>query len=317
MKTSSIISMLIGVLIGGTAVVMFDASFPPPEGSAEEKAAQLESELTRAQSRIAKLEAQIPAKGVDLAATARGGISDILDDIKQGRPVDLEKLHHRLKPALREITPLFDLLRRRELKKEHARIAAHMGEAYKLNEAQQKALQQWLDEQAAQDAEKFLQTAYGENSRLEDLVKSMKHLEPRRGMDEFMERTLTGQEKQRYVSDRLAERAVKLENDANNRLQRLHQAVPLDQAQQDRVFAIMARSSPDYDPRLQLDIPLGNDAAHIRPGADRAAAIMQVLRPDQRLQYEAYQQSQREAANRTAAEAGFKLPENWDVFEEW
>jgi hypothetical protein len=317
MKPSSIISLLVGLLLGGTAVVLFDASLPPAEGSAEEKAAQLESELSRARSSIAKLEAQMPAKGVDFASTARGSLSDMLDDIKHGRPVDIEKLHHRLKPALREITPLFDLLRRRELKKEHARLAAHMAEAYHLNEAQQKALEQWLAEKAAQDAETFIKTAYGENSRLEDLVKAVRYLEPRRGIDEFMERTLAGPEKQRYIADRTVERATKIENEANNRLQRLHQAVPLDQSQQDQVFAIMARSSPDFDPSIKLDIPQGNDMGHIRPGADREAAIQQVLRPDQRRQYATYRQAQREAAEREAAENGFKLPANWDLFEPW
>lgn len=317
MRPSSIISLLVGLLIGGIAVALFDASLPPAEGSTEEKAAKLESDLKIARSRIAKLEAQMPAKGVDFASTARGSISDILDDIKNGRPVDIDKLHHRLKPALREITPLFDLLRRRELKKEHARLAAHMSEAYHLNETQQKALEQWLAEKAAQDAETFIQTAYGANSRLEDLVKAMKYLEPKRGIDEFMERTLSGTEKQRYIADRTIERAAKIENEANNRLQRLHQAVPLDQSQQDQVFAIMARSSPDFDPSLKLEIPQGNDMSHIRPGADREAAIQQVLRPDQRRQYEAYRQAQRDAAEREAAENGFKLPANWDLFEPW
>lgn len=317
MRPSSIISLLVGLLIGGIAVALFDASLPPAEGSMEEKAAKLESDLKIARSRIAKLEAQVSAKGVDFASTARGSLSDILDEIKNGRPVDIDKLHHRLKPALREITPLFDLLRRRELKKEHARLAAHMSEAYHLNETQQKALEQWLAEKAAQDAQTFIQTAYGENSRLEDLVKAMKYLEPKRGIDEFMERTLTGTEKQRYIADRTIERAAKIENEANNRLQRLHQAVPLDQSQQDQVFAIMARSSPDFDPSLKLEIPQGNDMSHIRPGADREAAIQQVLRPDQRRQYEAYRQAQRDAAEREAAENGFKIPANWDLFEPW
>lgn len=317
MKPSSIIALLTGLLIGGTAVLLFNASLPPAEGSAEEKAAQLESRLTQAQSRIAKLEAQLPAKGVDLAATARGTMADIVADIRAGRPVDIERLYQRIKPALREIAPVFDLLRRREMKKEHARIAAHMGEAYHLNEAQQKALQQWLDERALQDAERFHQIAYGENSRLEDIIKAAKYQRPKKNLDDFMESTLTGTERQRYITDRNTERANTIENDANNRLQRLHQAVPLDEAQQDQVFAIMARSSPDFDPNTRLDIPLGNDMRSIRPGADREAAIRGVMRPEQLRQYEAYRQRQRETAMREAAEMGLQLPADWDVWTEW
>ena len=92
MKPSSIIALLAGLLIGGAAVLLFNASLPPAEGSAEERAAQFESQLTQAKSRIAKLEAQLPAKGVDLAATARGTMADIVADIRAGRPVDIERL---------------------------------------------------------------------------------------------------------------------------------------------------------------------------------------------------------------------------------
>ncbi|MBK8092873.1 MAG: hypothetical protein IPK32_13040 [Verrucomicrobiaceae bacterium] len=317
MKPSTIIALLTGLLIGGTAVVFFQASLPPPEGSAEEKAELLKSELTKAQSRIAKLEAQIPTKPADLAAAARGGAADILEDLKHGRPVDLDRLYQRLKPALRDLAPVMAHLRMREQKKEFARIAAHMGEAYHLNETQQKALQVWLAERAIADAETFNQVAFGENSRMEDILKAMKLQKPKKGLDDFMERTLTGSEKQRYTADRLVERTTAIENEANNRLQRLHQAVPLDEAQQDKVFAIMARSSPDFDPNTKLGISVGNDMSGIRPGADRESAIMSVLTADQRRQYEAYRQRQRSEAERNATEMGIKLPADWDVFEEW
>jgi hypothetical protein len=148
-------------------------------------------------------------------------------------------------------------------------------------------------------------------------MKAAKYQKPKKNLDDFMESTLTGTEKQRYITDRNVERANTIENDANNRLNRLHQAVPLDEAQQDQVFAIMARSSPDFDPNTKLDIPLGNDMRSIRPGADREAAIRGVLRPEQVRQYEAYRQRQRETAMREAAEMGLQLPADWDVWGEW
>lgn len=317
MKAHSIIPLFVGLLMGGAAVALFKDSIPPVEGSAEEKSVKLESKLNRANSQIAKLQAQIPKTPVNLADAAHGSVADILDDLKNGRPVDLDRLYQRLKPALRDIAPVFDHLRRKEQKKEFARIAAHMGEAYHLDESQQKALEQWLAERAIQDAQKFNETAYGENSHLEDILKAAKYQKPKQGLDEFMERTLSGGEKQRYKADRLVERTTELENEANNRLNRLHQAVPLDEKQQDQVFAIMVRSSPDFNPSTKLSIPLGNDVRSITPGQDREQAILNVMRPDQRFQYETYRQRQRVEAQSEATEMGIKLPANWDLFEQW
>lgn len=317
MKAHSIIPLFVGLLMGGAAVALFKDSIPPVEGSAEEKSVKLESKLNRANSQIAKLQAQIPKTPVNLADAAHGSVADILDDLKNGRPVDLDRLYQRLKPALRDIAPVFDHLRRKEQKKEFARIAAHMGEAYHLDESQQNALEQWLAERAIQDAQKFNETAYGENSHLEDILKAAKYQKPKQGLDEFMERTLSGGEKQRYKADRLVERTTELENEANNRLNRLHQAVPLDEKQQDQVFAIMVRSSPDFNPSTKLSIPLGNDVRSITPGQDREQAILNVMRPDQRVQYETYRQRQRVEAQSEATEMGIKLPANWDLFEQW
>ncbi len=317
MNLRLILALALGLFIGGAGVTLFHDSLPATKGSPEEKASQLESELTRAKSRIAKLEAQIPKATPDIADAARGGMADILDDLKHGRPVDVDRLYQRIKPALREIAPVFDHLRRREQKKEFARIAAHMGEAYHLNEAQQKALQQWMGERAIEDAEKFNQIAYGENSKLEDMIKAAKYQKPKKGLDSFMESTLKGSELQRYKSDRLIERNQEIETEANNRLNRLTQAVELNEDQQDRVFAIMARSSPDFDPSTKLSIPLGNDLRSITPGQDREQAIRSVLSADQIRQYDAYRQAQFQAAQRDAAEMGIKLPPNWDLFENW
>lgn len=317
MNLRLVLALLAGLVTGGVAVTLFRDSLPPPQGSAEARAVQLETDLARATSRIARLEAQIPKTPVNVADTARDTAADIIADLKSGRPVDIERLYQRIKPALREITPVFDLLRRREQKKEFARIAAHMGEAYHLDAAQQKALENWLGERALADAETFQKIAYGENSRLEDIIKASKYQKPKKDLDAFMERTLAGNDLDRYKTDRLKERTQNLENEANNRLQRLHQAVPLDEAQQDQAFAIMVRSSPEFDSAIKLDIPLGNDVRTIRPGQDREQELLRILRPDQRAQFEAYRKRQLAEAQQSAAEIGLKLPADWDVFEDW
>ena len=315
MNVQTAIALAAGFIIGIVGALLFRDSMPPPAGSAEARVESLNSELTRARSRIAKLETLVPKNEPGTADKARTAAADILDDLKHGRPVDADLIFQRVKPVLRDLAPVFNNLRRKEQRKEFARIAAHMSEAYHLNDAQRQALEQWLAERDIQDAAAFSAIAYAEHTTLEDMIRATKYQRPERALDEFMERTLTGSERQRYQTDRVMERTQKVENEANNRVSRLHQVVQLDDAQQDRVFSIMARSSPDFVPGTQLDIAVGNDQRAIAPGQDRERAILDVLRPDQRQQYEAYRARQRAEAEREAAEVGIKLPANWDLFE--
>ncbi len=308
------LALAAGLVIGAVGAVLFQQSLPPPPGTAEAKADALQGELGRARTKIARLEAQIPKTEPSTTDKARSGVAGILDDVKHGRPVDANAVFQHAKPVLRDLTPLFDAMRRKEQRREFDRIAAHMGEAYQLNEAQRTALKNWLGERAAQDAERFNTMAFADNTTLEDLAKASRYQRPDKALDEFMDHTLTGPALQRYDGDRLRERAQSVENAANNRVNRLNSVVELDSSQQDRVFSIMARSSPDFDPSMKLD-GISPSSTSISPGQDREQAILNVLRPDQRQRYEAYRQKQREEAEQEANEVGLKLPQRWDLFE--
>ena len=310
-----LIALGAGLFIGVVASTLFIDSLPPAEGTAQAQVYQLKREIVRSKSQIASLEARLPKREPTLEERSRETTARIFDDLKNGRPVDLNVLYGHVRPVLRDLSPLFNNMRRREERKEHARIAAHMGEAYQLNTAQQEALKQWLGERAIQDGEAFRATVYGENATFEDFIRASKYQRPDNALDEFMERTLTGTTKERFVSDRLRERAQRVENVANNRVNLVSAAVQLDPAQQDRVFAIMARSSPEFDPRMKFD-GLGSDISTIRPGSDREQAIRNVLRPDQLTRYNAYRQKQWEEASREATEIGLSLPKNWDLFDD-
>lgn len=60
--------------------------------------------------------------------------------------------------------------------------------------------------------------------------------------------------------EELAYRAFKVEEEANQELSNLLQVLDLNEAQQDRVFAALARRSPFYHPSLQ---PVGQDGAPV------------------------------------------------------
>ncbi len=309
------ILFVVGLLIGGTATALFMDSAPPPVGSAEAKATALQSELVRAKSQIALLEAKVPKRESTPSDHARESTAKLLDDMKHGRPVDADRVFQHFKPLMRDLAPLLAHLRSREERKDFARTAENLRNTYQLNDAQQHALEQWLGERAMQQADKFNRVAYADNSKLEDIMKASKYLRPERPIDEFMESNLRGSTLERYRSDRLQQRASNVEHAANTRVDRLDAAVQLDETQKDRIFSLMARSSPDFDPRMKF-AGLGSDTHSVQPGQDREKAIQSVLRPDQRARYEAYKKSQLDAANREAKELGITMPENLDVFEE-
>jgi peptidoglycan hydrolase CwlO-like protein len=72
-------------VFGAIGSALFIDSTPPEKDSPEAKAEKLKSELTRAQSRIALLETQVPKKEGSLADHTRAGAARILDDLKHGR----------------------------------------------------------------------------------------------------------------------------------------------------------------------------------------------------------------------------------------
>ena len=98
------------------------------------------------------------------------------------------------------------------------------------------------------------------------------------------------------------------------RVQRLNSIVQLDETQRDQVFGVIARGSPEYDPAMVLEGPRGEIPA--TPGGDKQAAMLAILRPDQRAAYEAERQRRYTEAQKDAAAIGLTLPPDWEFLEE-
>ena len=98
------------------------------------------------------------------------------------------------------------------------------------------------------------------------------------------------------------------------KVQRLDAVVGLDDAQRDQVFGIMARGSRDYDPAMALDGIRGEIGP--TPSGDRQAAMLAVLRADQRAAYEAEQERRRAEAAKDMEAMGLTLPRDWEMFDE-
>ena len=308
------IFLVLGLLVGAIGATLFVRSLPPPAGTETEKIAELERVVARNRLTIASLEATEANAAARLQRLAATGRRSIVQDLKDGRPVDMNDIFNTAKPFLHEIAPLMERMRKREQKRLIEHTVADLANRHGLNDAQQEDLKKWLDTQADEQIGRIQEVTGRADSTLADYTKAMNDFRPLDGVDPFMERTLQGEALDKYRQERLAERVNRVQHEAENRVNQLNRVVALDDTQQDQVFALMARGSRDFDPSMQFE-GLGDDRAALAPGQSRDEAIMAVLRPDQRQQYEAHRAQRRQEAEAEAAEIGLKLPADWDLFE--
>lgn len=324
----SLLPLLIGLVVGGVGVTMFSDSLPGREGSPEERANKLEIELKRAQTRVAALEAAStarPPEGFLAKITGRDDGEEererrrvakdsarrIFEDLRDGRPVNPEEIFRVTQPMIRDLAPLFDRMRRKALHEAIDSTAGEMARKYGLTPQQQELLRQWSTKRAEEEAKRWTELVGNENTRLEDLVRASQRVEPDDGLDAFMPGVLSADKLAAFRAERLAQRVKRVEQEADAKVQRLDAIVSLDETQRDQVFGIMARSSRAYDPSMVLEGSRGEIGP--TPGGDPKAAMLSVLRPDQRARYDAERQRRRDEAAKEMESIGLALPPNWET----
>lgn len=308
------VGLVIGIAVGVAGAILFTQSLPPEEGSVEERAEIAEVALHRAEARILQLEADAGITGRRRKSVAEEARS-VADDIKAGRPVDLDDVFKTAKPWLRDIAPVFDRIRVRDQKRIFDTTAGELARKYNLDESQQKSLENWLHLKAEENSTNYSRILNDESTGLVDWIRSSRELSEADGLDEFMERTLRGEALTQFKEERLRERVERVQAEADRKVHRLGNIVELDEAQKDEIFVLMARGSRDFDPSMQFE-GLGNDTSALVPGQSRDDAIMKVLRPDQVETYERHRLGSLEEARRELNEIGLTLPDNWDLLDE-
>lgn len=294
---------------------MFRESLPPPPGSEAETVAIKDQEIGRLHSKIRALEATEANAAQRLKDEAAGGARSIFADLRDGKLVDVNDVFKTAKPWIRDIGPLFDNIRRREEKVQFARLVDDMSAKYHLSPAQQESLKQWLEAKSKADNQKFRDLMLKENAGIEEVAKASKDIRPKEGLDDFMKQNLRGEDLANYNKDRMTERAGNVEREAEGKVARLNNMVKLDEGQQDQVFSIMARSHRDFDPTMQLE-GVASNTTPLSSGQSRDEAILNVLRPDQRQQYDEARAKRRADEEKRMNEVGMKLPANWDAFQD-
>ena len=267
-------------------------------------------ELKSARNRLAVLEAERRRGDETSSQAAR----DIAADIRAGKEVDLDDVYDLTKPWLADISPVLERMRVHGEKQRAEEIAGEMARKYDLTKAQQGRLKDWLAMEAEANAERFRMVLEDEGSGFEDFVRASEENADFANLDDFMERELEGEKLAEFQEERLFERTENVTSDANRKLHRLHEVVDLDDSQQDAAFLLFARGSKDYESGMEVD---GMQGAQAGLGMEqRNTAVLSLLRPEQRVEYDRYQDEQRKEANEDLQEMGLRLPSDWDLFDD-
>ncbi|MEN9534965.1 MAG: hypothetical protein RIR37_238 [Verrucomicrobiota bacterium] len=309
-----LIPLAIGLVLGGAGATLYRNSMPAAAGSPEERAQKLESDLKRANIRIAALEGSMPESRRRPTLTVTDRLRDLGQNIRDGRPVSPDDIFRACQPLLRDLAPLFDRMRVRNGQRTIDSRVGEMARKYNLNAAQQESLKQWFRQKAEDDAKAWTALVTQEGTRIEDMMRASRDARPDEGLDRFMENILSGQDLAKFRTERINEKAQRVQQYADMKVERLNKIVSLDAEQTDKVFGIMARSSKDYDPALSIE---GTDGRALSSVGDSREAMLSVLRPDQRAAYDAEQQRRRDEASKDLEAIGLKLPADWDPLDDF
>jgi len=303
---------MIGLAVGGLGVGLFQHSRPGEAGSPEKQIQHLESELQQARTRIAALEETRPRAARSPAQTAYDRGRAIAQRLREGIPVSSDDLFRAAQPLLRDMSPLLERIVGQKFKRQSDSLMGELARKYDLNPNQQDTLQKWFSEKSRAEQKKWNDLISSDNTTYLQLVKSMRNDRTDEGLDAVMEGLLQGPQLEAFKAERLEERAQRVQFYADMQVQRINEIVRLDPAQTDRLFGIMAQSSPDYDSSIRLEGVTGEIApANLHP----RDALKSVLRPDQLAKYEDDRDRRLLEVSREMNELGVQLPADWDEFE--
>lgn len=307
----SLLPLAVGVGVGALGVSLFRESLPGAEGSPEAKVAELEVKLKKTENRLAAYE-EVQRPGG--RRTVKDGLRDIAADLRAGRPVTPDDLLKLTKPLMQDLEPLMTRMRVREEKHRIESKTGELARKYDLTDPQQEALKGWFEQKAEDDAKAWSALMANESTTFEDMARASHDVRPDEGLDAFMTTQLSGDKLTQFKTERMAERAERVQQDADRQVQRLDGIVKLDDEQRDQVFGIMARNSRDYDPAMQLE-GIGGQIGST-PNGDRQQAMLSVLRPEQRQAYEDERVRRRQKAEEDLSAVGLSLPPDWDPIED-
>lgn len=310
----SLLPLAIGLVVGGAGATMFNQSMPGAAGSPEERANKLKIELKKAQDRIAVLDAKDSPRRTRPGNTFADKARNIAEDIRAGRPVSPDDIFRAAQPLLRDMAPLFDRMRLKQQRETVDRLTGELARKYDLTPEGRETLRKWFDWKVNMEAKRWTELMGTDGIRIQDMMRASKDVRVDEGLETVMAGVLPPEKLATFTAERKAERGQKVQQEADMKVQRLDSIVQLDDAQRERVFGIMARGSKDYEPTMKLEGANGEIGA--TPGGDRQAAMLAILKPEQRAAYEAEQKRRRDEAAKNMESVGLTLPSDWQMLDD-
>ncbi|MEM9480009.1 MAG: hypothetical protein AAGA58_10185 [Verrucomicrobiota bacterium] len=305
--------LILGLVVGIFGAIMFQQSVAPDKETVAGELEQVQHKLRKAEREIAALRAD--GKSTKSRRTVSDGIRSIAERIRAGEEISLDDVFWKMKPWMRDMAPLFDRMRMVEQEDNFDRIAGELARKYDLSKEDREALQNWLLAKSEKNSRKFNEVIFSETSGFVDFMKvSNFDAEDVHGLDDFMESRLEGEALDEFKADRLDERIKSVEAEADRRLERLNEAVGLEDDQIDDMFAVLARGSSDYRDGMEIGVE-GADTGRIE-GAGRDNAIRGILRGNQIRKYERYQNERRWEAEQEMRRVGLALPRDWQLLDD-
>jgi hypothetical protein len=310
----SLVPLAIGLTVGTVGAVLFLQSMPPKEGSAEEHVRALEVQLKKAENRVAALEGADPLGRKRPGRTTADGLRDIADDLRTGKPVTPDDVFRVMQPTIRNLAPLFERMRAKEIQRQTDAKAGELARKYSLTPSQQESLKKWLDQNAEEEAKRYTALISQEGTKMEDLSKAVTDVRVDNGLEQFMQNNLSGEKLAAFKSDQMLEKVGRVQQEADMKVTRLDNIVHLDETQRGQVFGMMARGARDFDPAMQFE-GMGTDTSALPQGKSRQDAILSVLRPDQLQSYQTEQVKRRADAQKEMESMGLSLPADWSPLD--
>lgn len=309
-----VIFLVVGLAVGGIGAAMFRDSLPGAKGSPEERINELETQLKSTENRLKAAEATARRNS---SRHLTQGMLDLMGDFKAGRPVNPDDIYRAFQPIVGSLSPILDKIRVRQEKRAIDGKIGELARRYNLGPEQEEKLREWFDRKIRNDAARFSSVLARPGITLPEVAREMNSNRWDDGLDQFVKSSniLKGEDLVKFEDERMAEKAERVQQEADMRVNRIDGIVDLDAKQRDQMFAVMARNARDYDPRMEIDGATG-DIGPI-PGGGRESAMMEVLRPEQRQALEAEQQRRRDEAAKEFSEIGLSLPGNWDALEDY
>lgn len=280
----TLLSLTAGILLGASAVfawVQFSKPETSPDAAAQAEIAKLKRELTSAKQASDSLRSQIASIGID-------------PNPPKENELDINRLLNDARPLMKSLALMFGEQRKMMTERMIRGIAERLAEEMGLTPEQ---TEEMIAHFLKLDEENFakIKAMLDRELSVLDVFTVMKDMNPQKAMDSYVMEKMTPEQKEKWENRKLENKAQQLERTANWQLDRMR-ALNLDEDQKDKVFDILVKKNPSYDPKLAVEgVETGGETASAQTQDEAIAAV---LREDQLPEWQKMQERQQQERQR-------------------